>query len=278
MTTVPTWVSIAEQFHDPAETRFELSPAPDASSSEKLVMQMPIGRWRNPATGAVSAGLLAMLVDSAGGTADFLAFGGDRATVTSELSVDLVAPLPSTADVATSSGRTVAVDAATAMASSTIAVDGAVVGYGTVRTMPVPGAATPLGAMPADGLSGGERDDLSLMLGLGASIDDVTDGESVVALPDPCLQNGIGIVHGGIIVAAAETVASVTMNRGRTAPLSTGAIRANYLRPMATGGDARYEARIVRAGRGTAVVDVTAVSADGKTAAVVRVTGYAVGA
>jgi acyl-coenzyme A thioesterase PaaI-like protein len=46
---------------------------------------------------------------------------------------------------------------------------------------------------------------------------------------------------------------------------------------MMTGGEARYEARVVRAGRSTALVDVAAVGADGRTAAVVRVTGYAVG-
>ncbi|WP_299570259.1 PaaI family thioesterase [uncultured Williamsia sp.] len=272
MTTVPTWVSIAEQFTDPAETRFELAPAADQSSDE-LTMEMPIGRWRTPATGALSAGLLAMLVDSAGGTANFLAYGADRVTVTTELSVDLLVPLPS-GRVARSSGRTVARDGATAMARSTITVDGAEVGHGIVRTAAL-GGMTPLDGLPEDTVEGSDRDDLVRMLGLGGPVDG--DHDAVAALADPCLQNGVGIVHGGIIVAAAETVAAATMNRSREVSLATGSIRANYLRPMAVGGEARYEARILRAGRSTAIVDVTAVGADGKAAAVVRVTGYAPG-
>jgi uncharacterized protein (TIGR00369 family) len=272
MTAVPTWVSIAEQFTDPAETRFELSPVADLPSDE-LVMEMPIGRWRTPATGSLSAGLLAMLVDSAGGTANFLAFGADRVTVTTELSVDLLVPLP-TGRVARSSGTTVARDGATAMARSTMTVDGEEVGHGIVRTAAL-GGMTPLTSLPDDTVEGSDRDDLARMLGLG----DRVDGDNAVtALADPCLQNGVGIVHGGIIVAAAETVAAATMNRSREVPMATGSIRANYLRPMSVGGEARYEARVLRAGRSTAIVDVTAVGADGKPAAVVRVTGYAVAA
>ncbi|MGZ8177281.1 PaaI family thioesterase [Williamsia sp. SKLECPSW1] len=271
MSIDPSWVSIAEQFHDPAERRFAIGPAPDASADD-LVMRMPIGDLRTPSTGTVSAGLLAMLIDSAGGTVNFLSYGADRATVTSELSIDLNVPLPTVADTATSSGRTVLRDRSTALAHGTVSVDGEIVGHGSVRTMPV-GDATPLDAVPDDDLPADRRSDLRLMLGLDEPSDD--GGDVVAVLPDPCLQNGIGIVHGGIIVAAAETVAAATMNRGRATPLTTGAIRANYLRPMATGGQARYEATIVRAGRGTALVDVAAISADGKTAAVVRVTGYA---
>ena len=273
MTTVPTWVSIAEQFTDPAETRFELSPAADLSSDE-LVMEMPIGRWRTPATGSLSAGLLAMLVDSAGGTANFLAYGADRVTVTTELSVDLLVPLPS-GRVARSSGTTVARDGATAMARSVMTVDGEEVGHGIVRTAAL-GGLTPLTSLPDDTVEGSDRDDLARMLGLGDHVGG--DDDAVAALADPCLQNGVGIVHGGIIVAAAETVAATTMNRSREIPLATGSIRANYLRPMSVGGGARYEARLLRAGRSTAIVDVTAVGADGRPAAAVRVTGYAVGA
>ncbi|MBE7161666.1 MAG: hypothetical protein INR72_10495, partial [Williamsia herbipolensis] len=52
MTTVPTWVSIAEQFVDPAETRFEIRPVAD-STSDEVVMEMPVGRWTNPSTSSV---------------------------------------------------------------------------------------------------------------------------------------------------------------------------------------------------------------------------------
>ena len=273
MTTVPTWVSIAEQFVDPAETRFEIRPVADAGSDE-VVMEMPAGRWTNPSTTSVSAGLLAMLVDSAGGTANFVSYGAQQWTVSSELSVDLVAPLPAGATTARAAGRTTALDDSTALSLSTVTVDGRVVGVGTVRTHPIPSGDALMG-LPDDELTGADRDDITRMLGLGSPVGD--DVDSAAALADPSLQNGIGIVHGGVIVAAAETVASATMNRDRATPLATGAVRANYLRPMFTGGQARYEARIVRAGRSTALVDVAAIGADGRTAAVVRVTGYAVG-
>jgi len=105
---------------------------------------------------------------------------------------------------------------------------------------------------------------------------DVDDAKVFRQRENSALNNTLGIVHGGVSAAGLELAASAVLNADRTTDLlHSASLRVNYLRPLFSGGEARYVATALRIGRRSGVAEAQAIGADGEVALVGRVTAYA---
>ena len=158
-----------------------------------------------------------------------------------------------------------------------------VIGTGTVHTVslgapsPEPPSPEPPPARGPDPVAGRPGTDIAELMAVQPLA--VTDGTyRLRQLPDPMINNIIGIVHGGVSSAGLELVGAAAVDHGQDRPFRTTSIRVNFLRPFlaATGPGAEsvYEATALRVGRTSAVADARAVGADGKPAVIARITAY----
>ncbi|MGZ8714901.1 MAG: PaaI family thioesterase, partial [Mycobacterium sp.] len=99
-------------------------------------------------------------------------------------------------------------------------------------------------------------------------------------LPDPVLNNSLGIVHGGVSAMALELVASAAINAGRDEhALRTASLRVNFIRQFFStrqgGPESRYVGTALRVGRRSGIGEAQAIGPDGQVAIVARLTAYA---
>ena len=95
-------------------------------------------------------------------------------------------------------------------------------------------------------------------------------------LPDPVLNNSLGIVHGGVSAMALELVASAAINAGRDGhALRTASLRVNFIRQFRGSPESRYVGTALRVGRRSGIGDAQAIGPDGQVAIVARLTAYA---
>lgn len=244
----------------------------------RVAAEMALAGMNNPFTGLPSLAGLAVLVDDVGGRVNFYRCSRGAWTVSSELTLDLtpvahdsLAAAPD--DPVVAIARPLGPEAATLLSVCTLEHRGTVIGGGTVRTM----------ALPAGPDGPQRRGDDPLPRTAATSLADlmavepmpVADGVyRLRQLPDPMINNLIGIVHGGVSSAGLELVAAAAVNHGQDRPLRTASIRVNFLRPFAAGAQSVYEATALRIGRNSAVADATAFGMDGKAAVIARLTGY----
>jgi uncharacterized protein (TIGR00369 family) len=111
---------------------------------------------------------------------------------------------------------------------------------------------------------------------MAVDVDRCGDGTSVLRQRvDPCLNNEIGIVHGGVAAAGLELTASAAINADQPGdPLRTASLRVNFLRPFIAGHNSRYVGTPLRIGRTSAVSDARAIGDDDKVAITARLTAY----
>ena len=82
----------------------------------------------------------------------------------------------------------------------------------------------------------------------------------LMQLPDPVLNNSLGIVHGGVCAMALEMVASAAVNAGREVqPLHTASLRVNFIRPFHSSPESRYVGTALRVGRSSGVGEAQAI-------------------
>ncbi len=94
-------------------------------------------------------------------------------------------------------------------------------------------------------------------------------------LADSAVNNTLGAVHGGVAAAGLELVASAALNAGRQeSALLTASLRINYLRRLIGGGQSRYTATALHAGRSSGVAEAHGIGDDGKIALTARLTAY----
>ncbi|WP_102144953.1 PaaI family thioesterase [Mycobacterium hubeiense] len=243
----------------------------------RCVASIPVGGLVNPLTGAPTIAPMAMLVDHVGGLVNHYRREPGEWTVSSELALELtpdatalIAAAPQIPVVAT--GRPFGTRGAAALGLCELTHGGELVATATVRSFyvrapediaewrPAPSAAAP----PA-----GLAEKLAVRVA-------ESGGSAMVLqqLPDPVLNNLIGIVHGGVSSAALELVASAAVNDGRADPLHTASLRVNFLRPFQGGTESRYEGTALRVGRSSGVGEARAVGDDGEVAIIARLTAY----
>lgn len=251
----------------------------DDLSAVTVVASIPLGGMRNPFTGQPSIAALAILVDDVAGRVNYFRRSPGQWTVSSELSVecspDAVDRLMEDPDEPVmASAHPVGPRGTPMLSVCTMTHRGAVIGVGTVHTMPIAGG--PDGPLrPREDLLVKTPDttlaELMSVEPLGTAGDGVY---RVLQRPDPVINNLIGIVHGGVSSAGLEIVAAAAINHEQATPMRTASIRVNFLRPFVAGAQSLYEGTALRVGRSSAVGDARAVGDDGKVAVIARVTGY----
>ena len=258
----------------------------DDLSTVTVVASMPVAGMRNPFNDQPSVAALAILVDDVAGRVNYYRRARGQWTVSSELTVELA---PEAVDLlweapeepVVASARPLGPAGAPMLAVCTLTHRGAVIGGGTVHTMPIDGGPQSPPAPRVDRLVRNAETTLAQLMSVSPA-EAGDDGYRLTQLPDPIVNNLIGIVHGGVSSAGLEIVASAAINHQQSEPLRTASIRVNFLRPFFSGaqsiyaGTAQsiYAGTALRIGRTSAVADARALGPDGKAAVIARVTGY----
>jgi uncharacterized protein (TIGR00369 family) len=258
--------------------RFGITTLEENLTEATVVAAMPLAGMCNPFTGQPSISGLAVLVDDAAGRANYYRCAEGDWTVSSELTVEMTAGaaeslLAAPDDPVIASARPLGPPGAPMLAICTLTHRGVVIGGGTVQTMPIAGGPAGIPRRGEDPVAGTPGTTLAQLM----SVQElpVADGEHRLRqLPDPMLNNMIGIVHGGVSSAGLELVASAAINHDQDRPLRTASIRVNFLRPFLAGAESLYEGTALRLGRTSAVADARAIGDDGKAAVIARVTAY----
>ncbi|WP_135459482.1 PaaI family thioesterase [Mycobacterium sp. DL99] len=246
-------------------------------SPNRCVASIPVGGLLNPLTHVPTLAPLAMLVDHIGGLANHLRRNDDEWTVSSELAIELI---PHALELVTAAPEEPVVATARpfgpkgtgSLSLSELTHGGQLIGTATVRSFHIhaPGHVV---AWPSESTEGTPPAALEDRMSVEVA---ETGGRTAVLrqLPDPVVNNSIGIVHGGVSAAALELVGSAALSDGTGAPWHTASLRVNYLRQFRGGNESRYEARALRTGRSSGVADAQAISDDGTVALVARLTAY----
>lgn len=244
---------------------------------DRCVASIPVDGLLNPLTQLPTLAPLAMLVDHIGGLANHYRRGDDEWTVSSELAIELT---PHALELALAAPEVPVVATAVpfgpkgtgSLSLSELTHGGQVIGTATVRSFHIhtPGHVV---TWPSDSTQGTPPSALKERLAVEVA---ETGGQAAVLrqLPDPVINNSIGIVHGGVSAAALELVGSAALSDGTGAPWRTASLRVNYLRQFRGGDESRYEARTLRGGRSSGVADAQAIGDDGAVALVARLTAY----
>ena len=115
----------------------------------------------------------------------------------------------------------------------------------------------PIGPMPSGTLS--DRMAVRVAESGGAA-------KALQQLPDPVLNNSLGIVHGGVSAMALELVASAAINAGRDEHATAYRIAAGELHPPVLAGspESRYVGTALRVGRRSGIGEAQAIGPDGR--------------
>jgi uncharacterized protein (TIGR00369 family) len=246
------------------------------SEADRVVSSsMPTGSWVARGDAGVPTGSLGVLVDNVLGYAVLVDRPVDQWSVSSEISIDMCAPIEPGATLY-GQARPVISDPRGAVASGEVVdEDGRLVAvcrqHGRyVRHLPELGAADD-GVLlrPDEPVQAGSVLDL---LGLRP---EASDERAVLdLLATRSLVNPLRNVHGGITLCAADLTALAALeSSGR--PMETASIHVAYVRPIPLGTTARFEATVVHSGRSFAVARVDARNAEGKICATATVTAAA---
>jgi uncharacterized protein (TIGR00369 family) len=255
------------------EVRFGIEFIESRPAEATAVLSMPMERFRNPFTGAPTAGPLAILVDAAAGIVNHYRRRPGHWTVSSELSMDL-----SPDSIAELDGPVVATAhafgplGATSLGICTLSHRGNVIGGGTVRSFFIEAG----NVVPQQRPETLQRSaDTSLADLMAVHVQAGNSDSTLSQRIDPNLNNDIDIVNGGVAAAGLELAASAAINRGGSDELlQTASLRVNFLRPFFAGAESRYVGTQMRVGRGSAVGEAEAIGDDGKVALTARLTAY----
>lgn len=259
-------------------TRFGIITMAADFAEATVSASMPIGRMRNPFTGEPSIAGLAILVDDVCGRANFYRRTEGLWTVSSELTVELTpnateSLMAAPDEPVVAHARPIGPAGAPMLAICTLTHRGRVIGGGTVHTVPIAGGPDRPRRGQSDHLARSSETTLAQLMSVRPQ--PPADGTQVLRqLPDPMINNLLGIVHGGVSSAGLELVAAAAVSHGQDRPLRTASIRVNFLRPFQSGAESRYEGTALRVGRTSAVGDARALGDDGKVAVIARVTAY----
>lgn len=222
-----------------------------------VTASMPSGDWLRRPDGAVPAGVLGVLVDDVLGYALFSGRPADHWSVSAEITLDVVGPLPADGWLR-AEGSLVQADALGGFATGRVTTeDGRLVALAGQRGRFVAALGVGAEATAYSPIAGSE--DVVPWLGRRYV------GTEPFVVPD-LLANPMGNVHGGISLCLSDLVARDALG----GDLVTASVHTTYTRGIPTGSTLRYDAQVLHGGRSLAVVDVTG-SVDGKRATVSRV-------
>jgi uncharacterized protein (TIGR00369 family) len=253
-------------------------------AGDDVVTSMASGPWLNGPAGIPLGGVLGVMVDDVLGLAIVRGRPAGWWTVSAEISLDLVGPVPADGSRIEASGRNVHSGPRGGISSGTVRDSSGrlvalcrqhgrwvtTVPAGPVAPEEVTGEAA-AGEPLAEWVPPASLDAL-----LGARVQ-LTEGGAVLSVPVTAgVANPLGNLHGGITLAACDLAAQAALHAAG-GPAQTATIHVSYPRPMPLGSTPRFEARLVHCGRTLGIVAVTA-SLDGiKPCAVATITTGAPG-
>jgi uncharacterized protein (TIGR00369 family) len=237
---------------------------------------MTVAGWMHGEDGRPTPGPLGLLVDDVVGQATLCACPAGRWPVSTEISIDVVAPMPGPGTVLEASSSLAGADANSGTGRGEVRTADGVLALGTVwtRTTPAtPGpAAVGLDAAPALAHAAASSTATSL---LGATLATDDDGRTAMTLPPgPVVANATGNGHGGVLTCAAEITATAAVHDPEH-PLVTSGLRVTFLRPAVLDGGLTLTADVVHRGRALSLVHVAVTRADGRRCATASVVGRA---
>lgn len=221
---------------------------------ERRTGSMNTGSWMAGPGDVPRAGALGVLVDNVLGTTISAAHPDGSWSVSTEIGIDLVGPIPVDGGIISVTVETVEVDAIGAFATGDV-VDAAgnIIARCRQRGRFVPSPATTNGWTDTPGADG------DLMNRLGASMAD--DGLELTTTA--IVANPMGNLHGGVSFCVSEWAGALAMSRVGS-PLTAASVQVAYLRPIPLGTRVRFTSHVVHAGRTLGVVHVTSHDEAGK--------------
>lgn len=229
---------------------------------------MRSGEWMRGPDAVPSGAALGVLVDDMLGNAIFPHCPAGQWPVTTEISVDYLAPPPCDGQPILARSRPVSVRPEMALASGVVE-DGAgtTLAVATLRCQSVPAPPEVAPSTPPNGRLSAGHDSLISMLG--ASVTSHDEGVTLRLPPEPAFANPRGGLHGGITLCASQLAGAQALSMGATA-----STRIAYLRPIDISEPVDFVARIVHGGRAFGVARVTTYGRAGKPCTVATVTCY----
>jgi uncharacterized protein (TIGR00369 family) len=254
------------------------------ADGEVISSSLPAGPWLNGPSGRPLAGALGVLIDNVAGYVLVLGRPPGGWSVSAEITLDLMGPLPSDGSVLTAQGIVRHADDVGGFASASITdPSGRLVAVCTqhgrwLKGPPVAGddvppstdviAGTSIPARTSIGPPPGE----DLASYLGGELQTAEGGALFELTVTPELTNPLGNLHGGVTLCACDLVAQAAVSAAG-GPARTASIHVAYPRPVPAGAQVRFAARVMHLGRAFGVVRVTAHNDDnGKLFAIATVT------
>jgi acyl-coenzyme A thioesterase PaaI-like protein len=234
-----------------------------AVEGSAVVGTMTTGPWVS------GAGSLAVLVDDVLGYAILAARPSFCWSVSTEIALDLLAPVPTDGRTLTARGRLEHSDEYGGFAlGSVVAEGGELIARCRQRGRYVP--APPHLLPEVDGRQAGPATSAG---GLDGHLGPLRPGDGCVDLHvDPVLGNPLGNLHGGVTLAVSDLVAAAACARDDLPGLRTASIHATYVRPVPVGTILHLEPEVVSRGRTLAAVRVVGRNDVGKPCTVSTVT------
>jgi len=236
---------------------------------EHGLTRMQTGPWMNDAAGNAAAGAIGVLVDNAVGHRVYRSRPADCASVTSELSMDVLVPPPWNTRELRAQARMQHRDEDGGFAECRVLDDtDRLVAVATTwcRYIPLPGGVPVLESDDGWPLEA-PADQHTLFDVLGAHWMD-TD---LVLAPSGELTNPLGMAHGGVLMAGTELAGNHAVAAVMPDPVTT-SVRMNYLRPALMDAEIAFSAEIVHRGRSVSVAQVISRGASGKPSTLATVT------
>lgn len=236
--------------HGGPENLFGMGPV--IAEADHAHASMPTGAWLRGPGGRPSSAGLGVLVDDVLGQAVLTERLPGRWSVTTELSVDVAAPLPVDGQVVSATGAPLQVDDGGGLARGQVRdASGRCLAVATSWhrfTARTPPAVLHPPQLPDGVVRGGDLADL-LVVGI--------EGTGGFCLPSrPELNNPQGVAHGGILLClAVMTAERAFLGRG----LDVASARVAYVRPAA--GDLSFEPMIIHSGQSLGVLRIAVLNA-----------------
>ena len=243
---------------------------------QEVRAQMRTGPWMRGQDSRGCAGSLGVFLDDLLGNALLGGRPENYWPVSTELSIDLTAPLPLDGSVLTGQGWPVSLEPGGGLSQGTVTDgSGALIATATTRErfLPAPRAlltgSGPDGTPPIPDADGPE-----LTMALLGAVARHEDGAVIVTVPgSDDFANPVGNTHGGILLCAAEMAGSLALHADAS-PLQTSSIRVVYVRSVPVTDTITYTAQVLHRGRTLGAAQVTARGAGGKTCALAMITGH----
>jgi uncharacterized protein (TIGR00369 family) len=251
----------------------------------EVMSSMSTGPWLRGPAGQPLGGTVGVLIDDVLGLAIIRQRPAGRWSVSAEISLDLVAPLPADGGRLACRGRLMHAGAHGGIASGTVTdAAGQVIALCGQHSRWVAassadpeahvmasGPRDPSGAPPAAAVTAVSAGAGSLAELLHARVQATEGGAELGLTVTADLVNPLGNLHGGITFAACDLVAQVAL-LAAGGPTQTASIRVAYPRPIPLGATPEFQARLLHRGRGLGIVAVTVTTDDAKPRALATVT------